>query len=246
MKQHEAVIEAMRREGGYATLGQLYATAPDVEGCTWGTRTPFASIRRIVQDPRFFFRVRPGLWALNESRDRLPENIFPSAKTPDSTVKQHIHAFYQGLLVEVGVMRHKGAFVPLQDKNKPFMQGILADVTTVPEMYKFTYGETLRKAQTVDVVWFNGRRMPAAFFEVENSTDMLNALTKFVQLQDFYAEFFIVADALRQREFANKIALTAFSDMRDRVLFKSYDHVAALHTRLSELAALEREEGRLP
>ena len=30
MKQHEAVILAMKQNGGYATLGQLYQTAPKI------------------------------------------------------------------------------------------------------------------------------------------------------------------------------------------------------------------------
>lgn len=242
MKQHEAVIEAMEREGGYATLGRLYQVVPTITECVWGTKTPFASIRRIVQDPRFFFRIRPGLWALNDSRHCLPENIFPSGKTPVAKVRENTHAYYQGLIAQVGAMRHMGTFVPLQDKNRPFMQRTLASVTTVPAMYKFTYGEILRKAQTVDVVWFNKRKMPEAFFEIENSTDMLNALSKFVQLQDFAARFFVVADGLRKREFIDKIALTAFSDVQNRVLFESYEHVADLHAKLTELALLEQGE----
>ena len=164
MKQYEAVIEAMEREGGYATLGRLYQVVPSITEYAWGTKTPFASIRRIVQDPRFFFRIRPGLWALNDCRDRLPESILPSGKTPVTRVRENTHAYYQGLIAEVGAMRHMETFVPLQDKNKPFMQGTLASVATVPAMYKFTYDGTLRKAQTVDVVWFNERKMPDAFF----------------------------------------------------------------------------------
>jgi hypothetical protein len=242
MKQYEAVIKAMEREGGYATLGRLYQVVPTVAECAWETKTPFASIRRIVQDPRFFFRIRPGLWALNDCRDRLPESVLPSGKTPIAKVSENTHAYYQGLIVQVGVMRHMGTFVPLQDKNKPFMQRTLASVATVTAMYKFTYDETLRKAQTVDVVWFNERKMPEAFFEIENSTDMLNALSKFVQLQDFAARFFIVADALRKREFTDKVALTAFGDVRNRVLFESYEHIADLHAKLTELAMLEQGE----
>lgn len=244
MNQREAVIEAMKHEGGYTTLGRLYRVVPTIAECVWETKTPFASIRRIVQDPRFFFRIRPGLWALNDFRNRLPESVLPSGKTPVVRVSENIHAYYQGLLAEVGAMRHMEIFIPLQDKNRPFMQRTLASVTTVPTIYKFTYDETLRKAQTVDVVWFNERKMPEAFFEVENSTDMLNALSKFVQLQDFAARFFIVADALRQREFADKIALAAFGDVHNRVLFESYEHIAVLHAKLSELALLEQDEGQ--
>ncbi len=54
MKQHEAVIQVMKKNGGYATLGYLYKNALKVPGVIWKTKTPFASIRRIVQDERFF------------------------------------------------------------------------------------------------------------------------------------------------------------------------------------------------
>jgi hypothetical protein len=52
MKQYEAVIQALRRNGGYGTLGWLYQVAMKIPGVEWKTKTPFASIRRIVQDPR--------------------------------------------------------------------------------------------------------------------------------------------------------------------------------------------------
>ena len=75
MKQHEAVIKAMKKNGGYATLEHLYQSALKVPGVKWKTKTPEASIRRIVQDERFFFKIRPGLWALKEYKDKLPKKI---------------------------------------------------------------------------------------------------------------------------------------------------------------------------
>jgi len=45
MKQHESVIKTMEEYGGYATLGFLNQT---VDVSNWKTKTPFASIRRIV------------------------------------------------------------------------------------------------------------------------------------------------------------------------------------------------------
>jgi len=57
MKQYEAVIKVMEKNGGYATLGLLYGTALKIPHCRWSTKTPFASIRRIVQDERFFFKI---------------------------------------------------------------------------------------------------------------------------------------------------------------------------------------------
>jgi len=52
MTQKDYVIDAMRKNGGYATLRQLYSL---VDVSTWGTKTPFATIRRIVQENADFF-----------------------------------------------------------------------------------------------------------------------------------------------------------------------------------------------
>ena len=46
-----------------ATLVDLYHKT-DVS--TWGSKTPFASIRRIVQTNKEFYKVRAGLWGLCE------------------------------------------------------------------------------------------------------------------------------------------------------------------------------------
>ncbi len=78
MKQYEAVIRVMEKNGGYATLGFLYQETLKIEGCEWKTKTPFASIRRIVQDNRFFFKIRPGLWALKAYKNKLPPEILPT------------------------------------------------------------------------------------------------------------------------------------------------------------------------
>lgn len=45
MKQHEVVIKIMKKNGGFATLGFLNQ---NVDVSSWETKTPFASIRRIV------------------------------------------------------------------------------------------------------------------------------------------------------------------------------------------------------
>jgi hypothetical protein len=56
MKQHDAVIQVMEQNGGFATLGFLNQHVPHNN---WKTKTPFATIRRIVQDERFFFKIKP-------------------------------------------------------------------------------------------------------------------------------------------------------------------------------------------
>jgi len=78
MKQHEAVIKVMEQNGGFATLGYLNQKVLKVSDVEWKTKTPFASIRRIVQDERFFFKIKPGLWALLSHKNKLPQDIFPT------------------------------------------------------------------------------------------------------------------------------------------------------------------------
>ena len=68
MTQKEAVIQTLERLGGIATLGRLYQEVFKVRDCVWDTKTPFASIRRIVQLSNEIFKVRPGLWALESYR----------------------------------------------------------------------------------------------------------------------------------------------------------------------------------
>ena len=61
MKQYEAEIETLQRSGGCATFGQLNQEVSKLEDCTWNTKTPFASIRRIVQDRKENNRNNTGL-----------------------------------------------------------------------------------------------------------------------------------------------------------------------------------------
>lgn len=240
MKQHEAVIEVMQENGGYATLGLLYQKAPQVPGSKWGTKTPFASIRRIVQTHPGFFRIRPGLWALKSERERVLKAFALSNEAQAAKDEAFNHSYFQGLIVEIGNLKGFETFVPHQDKNKPFLQRRLSEVITLKEFPDFTYGTLLRRAKTVDVTWFNRRSFPSAFFEVEHSTDIQNSLLKYTEFQDFRVEFFIVADKRRRGEFEGKLAYTAFAPVRQEVKFLDYDTLSDLHSNVSASVALER------
>lgn len=239
MKQYEAVIKVMEENGGYATLGHLNQNVLKIKDCKWETKTPFASIRRIVQDERFFFKIRPGLWALKSHKDKLPPEIFPTKDQPKAKQEEYNHTFYQGLLVELGNLKTYKTFVPNQDKNKLYLGKRLSEITTVSDIYKFSYDLIIRATQTIDVTWFNERKMPASLFEVEHSTAINNSLLKFVELQDFHANFYIVADEVRRKEFQGKISLEAFKPINKRVGFWSYDNVVELHSKTSELISIE-------
>lgn len=243
MKQHEAVIQAMRENGGYATLGYLYRMAPQMPGSHWGTKTPFASIRRIVQVHKEFFKIRPGLWALASEREAVLSKLALDAKADTRKPEEFNHSYYQGLLVEIGNLKNYETFVPLQDKNRLFLERRLSEVATLKEFYGFTYDSLLRRAKTVDVSWFNLRKFPKAFFEVEHSTDMRNSLLKFLDFEDFRINFYIVADAVRAREFRDKVSSPTFSSIRDQIKFLDYERLAEMHSKLSASAKVEKEIG---
>src|SRR4051812_48149983 len=121
MKQADAVAQAMGKLGGYATLAQLFIESPKIPGSYFGGKTPNATIRKIVQIDNRFFKIRPGLWALEEFRDRIP--FLADASAPPRSVREEefSHGYYQGLLVEIGNMRNLRTYVPAQDKNRKFL-----------------------------------------------------------------------------------------------------------------------------
>lgn len=227
--QEQQVIRALLEQGGYATLKRLNEA---VDFSTWRTRTPEATIRRIVQESPRTFRIQPGLWALEESRESVLSRL--SIKSGDKKSEEAFsHSYYQGLLVEIGKIRNLTTFIPAQDRHKHFLDkelGAVADTTDIPP---FTYDTLLRKARTIDVIWFNERCMPSHFYEVEHTTDIRNSLTKFYELQDFFACFHIVAGIHREEEFKDKIAASIFASIKNRVRFLSYEKVAGLHSALS-------------
>ena len=239
MKQHEAVIKVMEQNGGFATLGYLNQEVLKVQSVEWNTKTPFASIRRIVQDERFFFKIKPGLWALLSWRDKLPLEMSPTDAIPRSEQEVFNRSYYQGLLVEIGNLKKYETFVPSQDKNKRFLGKTLAQISSLSDFYQFGYENIIRKARTVDVCWFNVRKMPSVLFEVEHSTDIQNSLLKFVELQDYNVNFFIVADKARNAEYAGKLALNAFVPIKARVQFMDYDKVSEWHTKTFEIVGVE-------
>lgn len=239
MKQYEAVIKVMEENGGFATLGYLYQKALKVPNVQWKTKTPFASIRRIVQDDRFFFKIRPGLWALKSFKGKLPFELPERKPASEPRAQEFDHAYYQGLLVEIGNLKKYETFVPNQDKNRNFLGKKLGEITSGGEFYRFGYDRIVKIAQRIDVTWFNIRKMPSMLFEVEHSGDIHNSLLKFFELQDFYSEFFIVADDARRREFQSKASLAAFLPIQERIKFLSYDRLSAWHSRTHEIISLE-------
>lgn len=230
MTQEQQVIDTLRNQGGYATLRRLNEV---MDFSTWKTKTPEASVRRIVQNSNAIFRIQPGLWALEESRGKVLKKF--NIKEGDSrSIEQFNHAYYQGLLIEIGHYRNSSTYVPPQDQHKLFLDKELGDLTDHKLIPQFTFEALLHKARTVDVIWFNERSMPTHFYEIEHTTDIKNSLSKFYELQDFFSSFYIVANSHRENEFKDKINASIFFPIKNRVGFITYDKVASLHSSLSQ------------
>jgi hypothetical protein len=222
MKQYDAVIQALEKLGGQSTLADLYVETMKIKDCEWKTKTPFASIRRIVQTRPEIFRIRPGLWALRSYKKKLGL-VEAEGLQESKELVQNSHSYYQGLLVTIGNFRKHQTFVPNQDKNRMFINKPLSDIRSLQQLPAFSYDFIVRKSESVDVIWFNERQMPHSFFEVEHSTDIHNSLIKFVDLQDFNSRMVIVADENRMREYESKRDKTVFKEIKTRVKFLGYN-----------------------
>lgn len=143
MKQYEAVIETIRRLGGIATLGQINQEVFQIEDCEWKSKTPLASIRRIVRHTEGIYRIKPGLYALESHRHELEANgvvVETEANRDSQVVQEFNHAYYQGLLLIIGNLKQLGTFCPNQDKNKPFATGgTLNDLRSLAQIPAYSY-----------------------------------------------------------------------------------------------------------
>ena len=155
MKQYEAVIQTLERLGGVATLGQLNQEVFKIKDCEWKTNTPFASIRRIVQENENIYKIKPGLWALKSYQKELEQKgiIVETEKNKNSKeILEFNHSYYQGLLVSIGNIKRFGTFVPNQDKNRMFLNDKLGELRTVQELPKFSFDNFVARSSTIERV----------------------------------------------------------------------------------------------
>ncbi len=229
------VVSTLRQLGGIATLSQLNRAllSPGGDATDWKTKTPEATIRRIVRNtPDHIHPLKPGLYCLREFATKYEEQYSLSQEgDAPKKVEERNHWYYQGLLIEIGKARNYKTYIPAQDKNHTFGNQRLGDVCDITRLPNFGYQNFLRRARTVDVIWFNRRSMPEKMFEVEMSTDMLNSLTKFNELRDFYTQLKIVAPAPRRDHFSDRIEMDTFHEIRNRVKFMGIDELECKYAR---------------
>ena len=193
-------------------------------------------MRRIVQEAPAIAKLQPGLYCLKSLYEKF-KHLAEEAPESERSEKD-IHALYQGYLLEIGKFRNFQTYIPPQDKGRIFPSGEkrleeMSDMRALPE---FGYKRFMKQAKTIDVVWLNEREMPAFFFEVEYTTQMIRSLQKFSELRDFAAAMVIVADERRKSILAENLSGATFGDMKDRIEFWSFDKIARIHSAEETLA----------
>jgi hypothetical protein len=226
MKQYEAVVHVLEEAGGVATLSHLYNEAIKIKDCKWGTKTPFATIRRIVQLNDNIYKIKRGLYGLKKYENQIEQNGIFVETEKNKNSKEFLdfnHTYYQGIIIEIGNFKRFNTFIPNQDRNKKYINNKLAEIRTLEQIPIFSFPELVKRSSTIDVIWFNERNMPHSFFEIEFSTDIQNSLLKYNDLQDFYSRMIIVSDKSRKDEYNKKIKYSSFKSISNRVKFLDFD-----------------------
>jgi len=222
----EAIEQVMLNRGYFATLKQLHEETPKLK--TFIGKTPDRTINERVQRDKRFTKIMPGLWALSEYLNKLPDHLNPKVEKSEQEKIAISHALMQGYLIEIGNIKGYSTFSP--DKHGLFLDKKIADIISVQNCPEFTYARVLQHIKYIDVIWFNAREFPSNVIEVEHSTNFRNSFLKFLELQDFATKMTIVAPTERKEQFCREISRTTFEAINKRINFISYDDVEKMYS----------------
>lgn len=234
MTQAECVERVMELNGGYSTYEQLYSDVFNISGNNFRLDSYQTNIRSIVQRDRRFFKIKPGLWALESYRDRLPQDIKDMIEEPIESYfdRPTEHARIQADLLNMGRKLGFEGYIYSQDKKRTYEDGKrLQDIVDMIKMPKFTYSSIIDKLKTIDVIWFETIsetefKFPKVVFEVESTTNIKNSLNKFKWLIPFNMQYmYIIAPKSRELAFEEIIKEREYSDIRNRVKFLQYEDI---------------------
>lgn len=223
----QAIEKAIIQLGYIATLRDIYKLAPTFK--KFEGKTPDRTINERVQRDDKFIKLKPGLYALKEHLDKVPDEFNPKIEKTEDEEEKITHSYVQGMLLEIGNINGFKTFAP--DKSGLFVKKKLDEIMTMSEVPKFTYDNIIQSTRFIDVIWFNNRNFPNTVFEVENSTNFRNSLVKFVELQDFTTKMILIAPNTKSKinKYHNEIEKAAFSSIKSRIQFYDYDFVEKLY-----------------
>ena len=108
----------------------------------------------------------------------------------------------------------------------------LGEIATLERIPEFTSKQLLDIIKEIDVIWFSKRSsipMPKHTFDVEITTDFSKALFRAFQLKDFRTNFYMIAPKNKYNQFQKKITVEPYSEIKDRVFFRSVEDIFLLY-----------------
>lgn len=238
MTQSECIMQIIDKNGGYAELSYIYDNAIAEYQNIFNEKNYKTNIRSLLQkENKNYFRIKPGMWSLNESKSKLPKDIQDMIEKPSISYyeRETEHARMQANLIYIGKSLNFTTYIYAQDRNRVFSKGKrLNDIVDLTKIPNFTYKEILKKIRTIDVVWFDDDisinniiyRYPEVVFEVESSTNFKESLNKFNYLKMLnIRRMYIIAPEKREEQFNKIIELEDYKDIRSRVKFLHYEDI---------------------
>ncbi len=95
MKQYEAVIETLEKLWWIATLWKINHHIFEIKNCEWKTKTPFASVRRIVQLNNDIYKIKPWLYGLKKYKKHNESRWFIENNKNSKVLEEFNHSYYQ-------------------------------------------------------------------------------------------------------------------------------------------------------
>jgi hypothetical protein len=236
----DAIIEVLKGHNFIATLKTLQREAPQIyskHNIIVG-KTPFKTINERVQRDKRIYKLAPGLYTLTEKVNELPRQYNPKLQTKGDREDLN-HISVQALLLQLGQIYNFNTYTP--DKSKNFVDKPLSSFVTLNEYPGFTYKRIIDRVRNIDVAWFNKREFPANLFEVENTSDIKNALSKFMELIDFKTRMTIVGPKQRESEYLRIMQQPSFKPLMNQTNFWSYETVEKLFNSEKEIHTLRSQ-----
>jgi hypothetical protein len=152
--QTQIVIETLEKLGGIQTLGLITQEVLRNPDFKFSGLTPQANIRRIVQNCKEIYKIKPGLYSLEKFRKQNEQKgLFETEKNQNSKeVEEFTHGYYQGLLITIGNLRKMATYSPNQDNNRKFLNQTLKEIRTLQEIPSFSYKTFVKRSKTVDTI----------------------------------------------------------------------------------------------
>lgn len=125
------------------------------------------------------------------------------------------HTEIQWRLLNLGSQMGLDVWAPRRDRNRTWNDGRITDVERMRDSLPKQFDEnTNRTIQEIDVLWFQGQTIVAAF-EVEHSTSIFSGLLRMSDLltmqPNITIKMYIVGPDERQAKFENEVARPTFA-----------------------------------